>query len=67
LTAPISWEFLQNVDVHQSHFGPSNAQALVNLSDDFRVFYASTGFFKAEEKLGMIESNEGHSMPVEGN
>lgn len=67
LTAPISWEFLQNIDIRQSNFGPSNAQALVNLSDDFRVFYASTGFFKAEEKLGVIESNEGHSMPVEGN
>lgn len=67
LTAPISWEFLQNVDIHRSNFGPSNADAAVNLSDDFRVRYASTGFFKAEQTLGVIESDEGHSMPVEEN
>jgi hypothetical protein len=65
LTAPISWEFLQIVDINQSNFGPSNAYATVKLSDDLQAYYRSTGFFAAEEKLGVIETYEGHSGPVE--
>jgi hypothetical protein len=67
LTAPIPWEFLQIVDIHETYFGPSNAQAVVNLSEDFRVFYSNTEFFRSESKLGVIETREGHSRPVDEN
>ncbi len=65
LTAPISWDFLQIVDIHESYFGPSNAQAVINVSSDFRVFYWNTEFFKAEEKLGVMEARAGLSGPVD--
>jgi len=66
LTAPISWEMIETFDGNASHvLGPSNGFAVVNLSNDFRVQYNSTGFFKAEEKLGWIEGLPDLSGPVD--
>lgn len=67
MTAPISWDLLQSADIHEPYFGPSNAQAVVRLSDDFRVYYSNTGFFTAEGKLGVIETRPDHSRPVDEN
>jgi hypothetical protein len=65
LTSPISWDFLQIVNINESYFGPSNAQAVVKVSNDFRVFYWNTEFFEAENKLGVMETRAGLSGPVE--
>jgi hypothetical protein len=65
LTAPISWDLLQTVDIREMYFGPSNASATVKLSEDFRAFYNSTEFFTAERKLGVVETRPGLSGPVD--
>jgi hypothetical protein len=66
LTAPISWEILQNLDLRNGAVqGPTNAQAGVKVADDFVMAYSTTGFFRAEGSLAWIEEQPDKSAPVE--